>query len=172
MCFWWPSPFPLSNSMPFERSTIFSARNFDAGNPGMRNWLSTVGVFARLSVWFTMTENVPLPRYGVLKRGDTECVQVGVTFDITYRPDRMSFHVYLMITWNEKVGKKENQIYQISTWCTEDFPSEFHGGESRLAAIRDFPVSERITRSQRTPTMSGEGWGFQWGHNSRYTHER
>lgn len=60
-------PFPLLNFRPYDKSTIFSARNFDAGNPGMRNWLSVVGVLALDSVWFTIMENVPLPMYGTLQ---------------------------------------------------------------------------------------------------------
>lgn len=93
-------PFPLLNFSPYDESTIFSARNFDAGKPGMRNWLSVDGVFALLSVWFTMMENVPLPMYGTLQHFQKDIKEV--------------VYVYLMITCKEGEEKKRNQIYQIS----------------------------------------------------------
>lgn len=102
-------PFPLLNASPYDESTIFSARNFDAGNPGMRNpdRPSVDGVFAFTSVWFTIMENVPLPMYGTLAKAGGVMRRQRIKATVV--------HVLFFWWWHEaKEEKKRNQIYQIS----------------------------------------------------------
>lgn len=97
-----PIPNPLANVAPYAPRTIFSARSFDDGYPGIRNPLSFVGVFALLSVWLIINANVARPIYGVNVTAD---VLVYINRGTLYLMHKLIITLVPAVMWKKIVSK-------------------------------------------------------------------